>query len=62
MLSFRDIIDPYQGYVQDELKYFRKDLKYYDQDIDNMTDPEQIQKLKDQQELLIRNFIEQVSK
>lgn len=57
-----DLMDPYHEFVQDELKYLRKDLKYYDQDIEDTTNPEQIQKLKDQQELLIRNFIEQVAK
>ena len=57
-----DLMDPYHEFVQDELKYLRKDLKYIDEDIDNMTDQKNIKVLKDQQELLIRNFIEQVTK
>ena len=57
-----DLMDPYHEFVQYELKYLRKDLKYIDEDIEDTNNSERIQKLKDHKELYVRNFIEIVTK
>jgi DNA repair protein RadC len=54
-------MSPDYQYKADLLTDLRKDLKGIDEDLEGMTDPKQIQELKDVQELLIRNFVEAVS-
>ena len=61
-VDMRDLMDSYHENVDYELKYLKKDLNYIDEDIKYTKDPEIIKELKDQRELLIRNFIEVVTK
>jgi len=56
-----DLMDPYHEFVDDELRYLRKDLRYIDEDIDYMrknSATSQLDDLYNQRELLVRNFVD----
>ena len=61
-VEVEDLMDPYHKFVNEELKDLRSDLKYYEEDIQYLSDQEQIQEIKDLQQLLKRNFVERIAK